>query len=65
MNNKIVLYNSGNTWAVPIHIVDKNNNILYTSRFFVKQLPLQESEEIKELKKTIKLQQKIIKSLKK
>jgi len=65
MHNKVVLYNSGNTWAVPINIVDKNNNIIYTSRFFVQKNYEKDSSKIKELKQTIHLQQKIINKLKK
>ena len=62
-DNKIFIYNGGNTWAVPIKIMNKNCKTIYKSRFFVKINQNKEKKEIKELKDIIKTQKRIINKL--
>jgi len=64
LNNKILLSNSGKSWAVPTVIKDKKGNIIYTSRFFVdKDFENKDDKETKELKSIIESQQEVIKKL--
>lgn len=62
-DNKIFIYNSGNTWAVPIKLMDNNCNVFYKSRFFEKENKKKEKKEIKELKNIIEAQQRVINKL--
>ena len=64
LNNKILLSNSGKSWAVPTVIKDNKGNIIYTSRFFVdKDFENKDDKETKELKSIIESQQEVIKKL--
>tara|TARA_B100000787_G_scaffold156560_1_gene132744 strand:+ start:25 stop:441 length:417 start_codon:yes stop_codon:yes gene_type:complete len=64
LNNKILLSNSGKSWAVPTVIKDKKGNIIYSSRFFVdKDFENKDDKDIKELKSIINSQQDVIKKL--
>ena len=65
LNDKILLTNSGKSWAVPTLLKDKKGNILYKSRFFVKKDFEEEDEnkDVKELKSIIHSQQEVIKKL--
>ena len=59
-DNKIVLYNGGNTWSVPIQIKDNNCNVLYNTRFFVELRKDKNIDEISELKQIIKKQRNLL-----
>ena len=64
LNDKILLSNSGKSWAVPTLLKDKKGNILYKSRFFVaKDFEKKEDKDVKELKSIIYSQQEVIKKL--
>ena len=64
LNEKILLSNSGKSWAVPTVIKDKEGNIIYSSRFFVdKDFENKDDKEITELKSIISSQQEVIKKL--
>ena len=64
LNEKILLSNSGKSWAVPTLLKDKKGNILYKSRFFVdKDFEKKEDKHVKELKSIIHSQQEVIKKL--
>ena len=62
LNDKIVLFNSGSTWVVPINIKNKEGDIIYKTRFFVNKDfdKDKDTEEVIELKSVIKAQQEII-----
>lgn len=60
--NKIFIYNAGNTWGVPIQIKDNNCNIIYNTRFFVEDKQ-HSNEEIDKLKLIIKKQKILINKL--
>ncbi len=64
LNQKILLCNTGRSWAVPTDICDKRGNIIYRSRFFVhKDFENKDSKKEKELESVIKSQQEVIKKL--
>ena len=64
LNDKILLSNSGKSWAVPTLLKDKKGNIIYESRFFVdKDFEKKEDKDVKELKSIIHSQQEVIKKL--
>mgnify|MGYP001342291866 CR=1 FL=1 len=63
LNDRLFLYNSGNTWAVPIKIKDDNCNTIYNSRFFIESKTKSINKEIEELQKIIKTQQRVINKL--
>ena len=62
LNEKILLCNSGKTWAVPINMKNKDGDIIYKTRFFVNKDfdKDKDSDEVIELKSIIKSQQDII-----
>jgi hypothetical protein len=62
LNEKILLCNSGKTWAVPINMKNKDGDIIYKTRFFVDKdfNKDKDSDEVIELKSIIKSQQDII-----
>ena len=62
-DNKIFIYNGGNTWAVPIKLMNKNCKVIYKSRFFLKKKDNKKDKDILELENIIKAQQRIIKGL--
>ena len=62
-NNKIIIYNGGKTWAIPIYLIDNNGKIFYKSRFFISNKRLKESNDVLYLKNTINKQQEIINKL--
>ena len=65
LNEKILLCNSGKTWAVPINMKNKDGDIIYKTRFFVDKdfNKDKDSEEVIELKSVIKSQQDIIEKM--
>jgi hypothetical protein len=64
LNQKILLCNTGRSWAVPTDICDKGGDIIYRSRFFVhKDFENKDDKNIKELKSIINSQQEVIKKL--
>ena len=65
LNEKILLCNSGKTWAVPINMKNKDGDIIYKTRFFVDKdfNKDKDSEEVIELKSIIKSQQDIIEKM--
>lgn len=63
-NEKINLRNGSNTWYVPTKIRDNNNNVIYTSRFFVNiSNDKKIDNNIQEYIKIINTQQKVIEKL--
>ena len=49
LNQKILLCNTGRSWAVPTEICDKGGNIIYRSSFFVhKDFENKDSDKVKE-----------------
>jgi len=65
LNEKILLCNSGKTWAVPINMKNKDGDIIYKTRFFVDKdfNKDKDSEDVIELKSIIKSQQDIIEKM--
>ena len=63
-NEKLVLSQSGKTWAVPTKIRDNSNYILYNSRFFIHKDDFKNTEikkkDDKELEKIVESQQEVI-----
>ena len=67
-SEKINLKNGPNSWYVPIKIRDNNNNIVYTSRFFINENEKiikdnNNNNSIEQYKKIIINQQKIIEKM--
>lgn len=64
-NDKINLRNGSNSWYIPTKIRDNNNNIIYTSRFFVNISDNNNKvdSKIEEYIKIINAQQKVIEKL--
>lgn len=64
LNKKVLLQNSGKSWAVPTEICNKEGDIIYKSRFFVhKDFEKKEDKKVTELESIIKSQQEVIKKL--
>tara|TARA_B100000745_G_C19792216_1_gene260190 strand:+ start:108 stop:476 length:369 start_codon:yes stop_codon:yes gene_type:complete len=62
--DKIILKKDKKIWSVPTVYKDKDGNILYTSRFFLKNDEIEECEkDKKEYEKIIQTQQHIIEKL--
>ena len=59
-HEKIFLSNGPHKWYVPIKIRDDNNNIIYESKFFIKEDNNKNDKEYENLKKIIKTQQDVI-----
>ena len=59
-HEKIFLSNGPHKWYVPIKIRDDNNNIIYESKFFIKEDNNKNDKEHENLKKIIKTQQDVI-----
>lgn len=61
-NEKIFLRNGPYIWSVPTKLRDNNSNIIYKSRFFIKNVKNTNKEIIK-LQQIINAQQKVIKKM--
>ena len=59
-NEKIFLRNGPHNWQVPIKIRDDDSNIIYESKFFIKEDKKKGNEDTEKLKKIIKAQQDVI-----
>ena len=59
-NEKIFLRNGPHNWQVPIKIRDDDSNIIYESKFFIKEEKKKGNEDTEKLKKIIKAQQDVI-----
>jgi|TARA_B110001469_G_scaffold105374_1_gene104695 hypothetical protein len=59
-NEKIFLRNGPHNWYVPIKIRDNDSNIIYESKFFIKEEKKKGNEDTEKLKKIIKAQQDVI-----
>lgn len=59
-HEKIFLSNGPHKWYVPIKIRDDDNNIIYESKFFIKEENNKKDNEYENLKKIIKTQQDVI-----
>ena len=65
-NQKIFLYNTSRSWAVPINYKDKYGNIYYSTRFFIQNdhdKIQNNNKDIKELESIIQTQQNVIDKL--
>ena len=64
LNHKMLLCNSGRSWAVPTDICNPKGDIIYKSRFFVhKDFEKEDNKRVTELESVIKSQQDVIKKL--
>lgn len=61
-NERIFLRNGPYIWSVPTKLRDNNSNIIYKSRFFIKNIKNANKEIIK-LQQIINAQQKVIKKM--
>lgn len=61
-DNRIILKKNNKIINVPLEYLDKEGNVLYKTRLFMKKSELETSSE-KELRKIIKSQQRIIEKL--
>ena len=62
-DNKIYLYNGGNTWCIPLFYKRKNASIYYRTRLFIKDNRINNVIDASELQSTIDKQQDIINKL--